>query len=77
VTGSNRGVGVRWLPGLGSAPGAVDLTANGPTGPMTRAVTLPAALAASVVIDLLCPGSDWYGIVRQLPTCPTSDGSTT
>lgn len=74
MTSPGEGVRVSWLPGLGSAPGAVDLTTVGPTGPITRAVTLPVALTASAVIDLLCPGSRWHGIVSQLPTRPTSDG---
>lgn len=73
MTGLGGGVRVGWLPGLGSAPGAVDLTMVGPTGPITWAVTLPVALMASAVIDVLCPGSRWYGIVSQLPTHPTSD----
>ena len=74
MTGPDPHVRVGWLPGLGSAPGAVDLTTVGPTGPITWAVTLPVALTASAVIDQLCPGSRWYGIVSQLPTHPTSDG---
>lgn len=76
MTGGVPGVGVAWLPGLGSLPGAVDLSTVGPTGRVARAVTLPEALAASAVIDLLCPGSGWHRIVCQLPTCSTSGRST-
>lgn len=65
---------VRWLPGRGSSPGAVDLTVTGPAGPIARAVTLPEALRASALIDLLCPGSNWYETVSQLPTHLTTIG---
>lgn len=62
-------VEVRWLPGLGSSPGAVDLTMHGPAGPIARAVTLPEALTVCAVIDALCPApSNLYVTVRQLAT---------
>ena len=62
-------VEVRWLPGLGSSPGAVDMTMHGPAGPIARAVTLPEALTVCAVIDGLCPApSHLYETVRQLAT---------
>lgn len=61
-----QGVEVRWLAGLGSCPGAVDLTVMGPSGPITRAVTLPEAMTAAAVIDGLCQGSQLSELVRQV-----------
>lgn len=57
---------LRWLAGLGSCPGGVDLRATGPLGPIAKAVTLPEALAVSAVIDLLCPASNWHQTITQL-----------
>lgn len=77
MTGANGVVEVRWLPGLGCSPGAIDLTTVGPMGRIARAVTLPEALAASVVIDLLCPGSNWCETMSQLAPAlsPTRRGT--
>jgi hypothetical protein len=72
VTVAAEVVEMRWLPGFGSSPGAVDMTTNGPLGPIAKAVTLPEALAASVVIDLLCPASSWYQTVSALAERSTS-----
>jgi hypothetical protein len=65
-------VEVGWLPGLGSSPGAVDLTTTAWAGRIAKAVTLPEALTASVVIDLLCPASNWYQTVSALATRSTN-----
>lgn len=59
-------VEVRWLPGLASAPGAVDLRTVGPMGPVAKAVTLPEALTMGLVIDLLCPASDWHRTISSI-----------
>lgn len=48
-------VEVRWMPGLGCCPGAVNLTTVGPLGRIDRAVAVPEALALAAVIDMLCP----------------------
>lgn len=55
-----------WLAGLGSCPGAADLRAIGPLGPIAKAVTLPEALAVSAMIDLLCPASNWHQAITLL-----------
>lgn len=66
-------VQVRWLPGLGWSPGAVDLMTVGPMGRIERAVTLPEALMLTAVIDLLCPAtSHWYETVSSLPLEPSA-----
>jgi hypothetical protein len=72
VTVAAGEVEMRWLPGLGSSPGAVDLMTTGPLGPIERAVTLPEALAAGVVIDLLCPASDLHHRISALAERSTS-----
>lgn len=65
MTATNGEVQVRWLPGLGSCAGGVDLMRIGPMGPIARAVTLPEALSFSVVADLLCSASRWYESVSE------------
>lgn len=65
-------VEVRWLTGLGSSPGAVDLMTVGPLGRIARAVTLPEALTACVVLDLLCPASNWYETVSAVAAQSTN-----
>ena len=65
-------VEMRWLPGLGSSPGGIDLTMEGPDGPIARAVTLSEALAAGVVIDLLCPASNLHRRISALAEPSTS-----
>jgi hypothetical protein len=73
VTAGGGLVEIRWLPGLGpSCPGAVDLTTTGPLGPVAKAMTVHEAMTASVVIDLLCPGSSLHQLVTQLTDAPAS-----
>jgi hypothetical protein len=69
VTSSDGKVQVRWLPGC--SPGGVDLTMVGLAGTIERAVSWPEAATAGVVIDLLCPGSNWAATMRQLPPAQT------
>jgi hypothetical protein len=73
VTAANGAVQVRWMAGLGSCPGAVDLTLVGPAGPIERAVTLPEAMTVALLTDLLCPTSNWCQMINQLvpPTTRT------
>ena len=66
MTATSRGLQVRWMEGLGSCPGAVDLTVVGPAGPIERAVTLREAMTVGLLIDLLCPASNWCETIRQL-----------
>lgn len=56
---------VRWIPGRGSCPGAVDITAAGPLGPIARIVRPAEALAATALVDALCPGSNLSEAVRR------------
>jgi hypothetical protein len=66
MTAAGGEVRVRWLDGLGSCPGAVDLTLIGPAGPIERAVPLPEAMTVGLLIDLVFPASNWCDTISQL-----------
>ena len=69
MTAAGQEVEVRWLPGRGSCPGALDLTVMGPGGPTAKAFGLPEAIAAIVLIDAFCSGSHLLEAVRQAAEC--------
>lgn len=70
-------VEIRWMPGRGSCPGAVDLATVGRLGRIERAVTLPVALTLGALIDVLCPSQPrLHATISRLPPS-ASDGRAT
>jgi hypothetical protein len=72
VSAGDEPVEMRWIPGRGSCPGAVDLATVGPLGRIERAVTLPVALTLGGIIDVLCPSQpQLHATISQLPLSAT------